>query len=312
MKESLKNLFLIFSSLLLLFSFVFYWTRPKVAPEYKVIAYLQNAFDDSGHNALKQGMEQAALDYKVEITITHFDESLAIQEKEQQLLDEIAQGKQGVILEPSFTQESMNLPETGAFVFVNSESQTSKKVPKIATDNQKMGEELGNEILEKNEEKQAILILSSDEMTQENRENQAGLIQFLAQHQIEYEEILLGENFEEAVIGKINTQAYGGIVCLDRQGSEALGKLKKGHKSLSAMAIYGFGFSNELLNLVDQGIIQGLGVSNQFAVGYAAVTQIVGQLEGKSPHLPQIARLIVTKENLFDTDNQKLLFPLIQ
>ena len=312
MKESLKNLFLIFSSLLLIFSFIYYWTRPKPVREYQVTAYLQNAFDDSGHNALKLGMEQAALDYKVEMNFTHLDESLTLKEKEQQLLAETAQGKEGIILEPSFTQETMLLPEEGAFVFVNSQIATSQQVPKIATDNQKMGADLGAEIFLNHTTKQPILIVSVNERNQESRENQAGLTQVLEEHQIGYEEFLFKEGFEKQFIAKVKGGAYGTIVCLGREVSEELGKLKKSEESLGEVALYGFGFSNGLLNLVDQGILQGLGVSNQFAVGYAAVSQVVGQLEGKVIHLPHIASLIVTKENLFDPDNQKLLFPLIQ
>lgn len=59
-------------------------------------------------------------------------------------------------------------------------------------------------------------------------------------------------------------------------------------------------------------MFQGLGVSNQFVIGYAAVVQLIGRVEGTNPRVPTIDTLFVTKENLFDPDNQKLLFPLIQ
>ena len=53
-------------------------------------------------------------------------------------------------------------------------------------------------------------------------------------------------------------------------------------------------------------------MSNQFAVGYAAVSQLMAQVNGEETRIPSITSLIVTKESLFDPDNQKLLFPLIQ
>lgn len=312
MKESLKNLFLIFSSLLLFFSFVFYLTRPKAIPNYRVTAYLQNAFDDSGHNALKLGMEQAALDYKAEMTFSHFDEELTIKEKEEQLLDEVTKEGQGVILEPTLEQEAIVLPEQGTFVFVNNQIETIRPVPTITADNQKIGKELGEEIYKRNKERTAILLVLTKEMDEEDRANQAGLIQIFDKQQLSYDAVVFEQGVETSLIQKIEEQEYGTIVCLGREASEALGRLKKNQKTLEDIALYGFGFSNDLLNLVDQGVLQGLGVSNQFAVGYAAVAQVIDQLEGKALHLPHIASLIVTKENLFDTDNQKLLFPLIQ
>lgn len=73
MKESMKSLLLLFSCVLFIFSLAYYYTRPKKEQSYQLQVYLRNAFDDSGHNALKQGMEVAAADLKVDLSFVSLE-----------------------------------------------------------------------------------------------------------------------------------------------------------------------------------------------------------------------------------------------
>ncbi|MHC5269406.1 sugar ABC transporter substrate-binding protein [Enterococcus sp. LJL98] len=312
MKESLKNVFLVFSFLLLLFSFIFYATRPKPTPEYRVTAYLQNTYEESGHHALRLGMEQAAFDYKLELVFSPVSAMESLAQPVENMEEAEEKDSDGVIIEPTADQTTMTLPKHQALLFVNGQGPTMFSIPTITADNEKIGEELGEEILRHKQAGGTVLILASEGPSQEEEENQRGLIASFTKQQIDYQIITYPNDLAEGLETLFAEQAYEAIVCFGRGGSEELGRLKKSMAALDEVPIYGFGFSNTLLTLVDQGVVAGLGVSNQFAVGYAAVEQIIRQIEGQTVRPPQIARLIVTQENLFDTENQKLLFPLIQ
>ncbi len=321
MKESIKSLLLLFSCVLFIFSVAYYYTRPKKEQSYQLQVYLRNAFDDSGHNALKQGMEVAAADLKVDLSFVSFEKETTDQAVEALLEKAKKQGSQGVILEPSnsFIRqiEEIKADETLPLLFVNNEQNTkhqmAQTIPVISADNQALGEALGNEIQHQNVAKKPLLIVQESAQYNENILQQKGLISQLEKARIPYEIYeQTSESLEEALPNHLRAQNYFGVVSMSRETGERLGKLKKNDIELANLALYAFGYSNTLIHSVDQGLIQGLGVSNQFAVGYAAVTHLIAKMTNQTHRQPTISSLIVTKENLFEEENQKLLFPFIQ
>lgn len=313
MKETLRNLLLVFSGVLLFFSLVYTLTRPATPREYHVTAYLRNVFDDNGHNPLKQGMEQAAIDLQVEIAFASFEEELTMQEKQLRLRQDIENGSAGIVLEPENETVFNDVVGDIPLVLLNHSVEGPLDIPVITADNHQMGQRLAEEIQQENDANQPILVVKPPNLYAQEAANQQGLIDYFNAEKIPYDQLALADqDVEGTLMAQAVRNNYFAIVCLGSELSETIGKLKKNQPQLAAMNLYGFGFSNHLLNLVDQGVIQGLSVSNQFAVGYAAVSQLMAQVNGEETRIPSITSLIVTKESLFDPDNQKLLFPLIQ
>lgn len=310
MKESIKNFILIFSSMLFLLSLVYSFTRPKSQEAYQFHAYLRNTFDDNGYNVLKQGMEQAANDYKIELSFSVMEE-----DGEQQvdlLKQEVEAGVEGFIIEPKQEPFDFNQAITVPFVYVN-QQELVDQIPVVSADNRQNGYVLGKEMLAATNEQGRVLVVRPKVLYSENSENYVGLQQAFSEQQVAFDEWIIEEGQIDSLIQHLSEKKdYLGIVSLSLELSEALGKAKKQEKTFENQALYGFGLSNQLLNFIEQGVFQGVGVSNQFAVGYAAVVQLMSQVSGEYQRIPGIDTLFVTKENLFDTDNQKLLFPLIQ
>ncbi|GGI65727.1 hypothetical protein GCM10011482_13810 [Enterococcus alcedinis] len=310
MKESIKNFILIFSSMLFLLSLVYSFTRPKSQEAYQFHAYLRNTFDDNGYNVLKQGMEQAANDYKIELSFSVMEE-----DGEQQvdlLKQEVEAGVEGFIVEPKQEPFDFNQAITVPFVYVN-QQELVDQIPVVSADNHQSGYVLGKEMLATTNEQGRVLVVRPKVLYSENSENYVGLQQAFSEQQVAFDEWIIEEGQIDSLIQHLSEKKdYLGIVSLSLELSEALGKAKKQEKTFENQALYGFGLSNQLLNFIEQGVFQGVGVSNQFAVGYAAVVQLMSQVSGEYQRIPGIDTLFITKENLFDTDNQKLLFPLIQ
>ena len=310
MKESIKNFILIFSGMLFLLSLVYSFTRPKSQEAYQFHAYLRNTFDDNGYNVLKQGMEQAANDYKIELSFSVMEE-----DGEQQvdlLKQEVEAGVEGFIVEPKQEPFDFNRAITVPFVYVN-QQELVDQIPVVSADNHQSGYVLGKEMLATTNEQGRVLVVRPKVLYSENSENYVGLQQAFSEQQVAFDEWIIEEGQIDPLIQHLSDKKdYLGIVSLSLELSEALGKAKKQEKTFENQALYGFGLSNQLLNFIEQGVFQGVGVSNQFAVGYAAVVQLMSQVSGEYQRIPGIDTLFVTKENLFDTDNQKLLFPFIQ
>ena len=74
------------------------------------------------------------------------------------------------------------------------------------------------------------------------------------------------------------------------------------------------GCSEKNVYYLDKGEIRALIVPNEFNIGYLSVAAIAGQLREplSSAKTEEIGFLTITKENLYDEENQKILFPIVQ
>lgn len=244
MKESIKNLILIFSSMLFLFSLIYSFTRPKVQENYQFHVYLRNTFDDNGYNGLKQGMEQAANDLKVELSFGVMEED-ALQQKVS-LEQEREAGIQGFIFEPKQGGAVLDKEVLAPYVYVNQQAPVNH-VPVISADNYKNGSILGTEMLARQSSEGRILIVRPKALFSENAENYAGLTAIFEEGNLAFDEWILEDGQTDALVAHLLAQeTYTGVVALSLEVSEVLGKLKKQEAGLANKSLYGFGLSNRV------------------------------------------------------------------
>ncbi|MFC7056059.1 substrate-binding domain-containing protein [Enterococcus alcedinis] len=197
MKESIKNFILIFSSMLFLLSLVYSFTRPKSQEAYQFHAYLRNTFDDNGYNVLKQGMEQAANDYKIELSFSVMEE-----DGEQQvdlLKQEVEAGVEGFIVEPKQEPFDFNQAITVPFVYVN-QQELVDQIPVVSADNHQSGYVLGKEMLATTNEQGRVLVVRPKVLYSENSENYVGLQQAFSEQQVAFDEWIIEEGQIDSLI----------------------------------------------------------------------------------------------------------------
>ena len=78
--------------------------------------------------------------------------------------------------------------------------------------------------------------------------------------------------------------------------------------------LYGIGCSEKNVYYLDKGVIGALVVPNEFNIGYLSAAAIAGQLREplSSAKTEKVGFLTITKDNLYDEENQKILFPIVQ
>lgn len=79
-------------------------------------------------------------------------------------------------------------------------------------------------------------------------------------------------------------------------------------------SLYGVGYSEKSVYYLDKGVIQRLVVPYEFNMGYQSMEEIAQQLKF---HLTdaenrKVGYLVVDRETLYDEENQKILFPIVQ
>lgn len=140
----------------------------------------------------------------------------------------------------------------------------------------------------------------------------------------------LGEAFKEKLVGTyfcdgIQEKAYeiakellkkdkeiGGIAGLNETSTLGAAKAIKELGLSGKIKLVGFDNSIPEVKLIEEGVIQGTVVQKPFSIGYLGIKTAVQVLKGK----PVEKRIdtgsqIITKQNMYTIENQKLLFPFV-
>jgi ribose transport system substrate-binding protein len=121
---------------------------------------------------------------------------------------------------------------------------------------------------------------------------------------------------EDAIGGMLKNEPVDRLVALDNDATEqAVDALQlSGEDENHKIRLYGEGCSEKAVYYLDQGQICTLVVPNEFYMGYESVASIARQLQyGTAAAERQIIDfLVVNRENLYDEDTQKILFPIVQ
>lgn len=75
-------------------------------------------------------------------------------------------------------------------------------------------------------------------------------------------------------------------------------------------ALYGVGSTTAIINHLEKGAIASLAVWNDYAAGYLAVRQAVDAMGGTPAPLEPLPFSILQGEDIYEPENQKLLFPV--
>lgn len=105
------------------------------------------------------------------------------------------------------------------------------------------------------------------------------------------------------------------IIALDNEATEWIVDWSQSSENYRKNCrLYGVGCSEKAVYYLDKGTIQTLIVPNEFNMGYQSVEAITKQMQYRLSKAENqtIEYQVVNQSNLYDADNQKILFPIVQ
>ena len=268
---------------------------------------------------ISQGAQAAANEYGADLSILAPDyERDFIAQKS---LVESAGTSQdiGVIIAPiifSEMQETMStLAAKGIPVMsIVSGQEATGVYSSLSTNYIQVGEELGEGIKEALEGEGQILVVATRNDEEAIALKLSGLRQFVGEEPgMEITEILYAPSdplsVERVIEDYVGDHIIDGIVSLDEVSTIGMGKtIEKFQLNLGAV---GCNIYEDDLYLVDDGYIDGVVVENFFAIGYLAVENSVNKLKDKGAFSHKlISAYRISKDNLYDSEIQKIIFPI--
>lgn len=272
---------------------------------------------------IKEGIDQAAKDLNCDISFVTLSSENNTSEQIQLMQREIANGADAVVIAPVDTsdleQSVRAAMKSVPVVAMESTVATIPSLPYVSCDNYRLGCAIAGKLLAKGRTVRRIAILRNSMNCSNIQQRYRGVLSVLQP---------TGDRIDYWTIPDDPQQAYDqsrsmlqktdalAVVALDGATLEAAAKAERDLQRAGGrqVEIYGLGRTDTVVSLLENGVISSLGVENEFNIGYLSIQTAVNQITRTNASAPrtQVNFAIVDRTNMYNSDNQRLLFPLVQ
>lgn len=201
------------------------------------------------------------------------------------------------------------------------DSGVNSNIPKsfIATDNIVAGETLGNQMIKLLSKGDSVVIISYVKGTATAIDREKGVRKALNESgELIIEGSYYCDNFRdkasEITLDIIkNKPQIKGIIALNDPSTTGTARALKESGYQNNIYLVGFDNGIEEIEFLEEGIIKALVVQKPFNMGYLGVKTAIEVLKGKKVNTRiDTGSTLITLDNMYTQENQKLLFPLVK
>lgn len=322
MKERQKKMFILVEIILAIFviilALIMMWEKNGEERE-KIAVVIQNP-DDIEWSAFKYGLEKAAEDWRVDVSVVSTGTMRTVEEEKHVIEQEVKKGVDGVIFQPVTGGDIKDMLKNIRIPVVLLEyvcaSSTKKVMPPIVGPNQqKMGETLAEEVLrDYGSELEGIEIgffsKTTDSPVVMARERGAREILEQAGAKVRW---FVSGDFEETPNELLDGQSeVDMILALDDTSLVRWGDYAT--ETSSRIPVYGIGHSTESVYYLDKNVAKCLVVPDEFNMGYQSVSEMVGKIRHSNEESQNgnVSYKVIRRDTLFSKENQESLFTMSQ
>lgn len=317
-----------FGMLILVLLAIIIWTSYSMLnvgrkEEFHSVAVIVNNSNNERWMVLRQGLEQAAKDYNIDLNYVYTGEFASMEEELAVAAREIEGGAEGIIIQMAFSEnDEKEIPNFGpdtAVVLLESNFSTEGIYACVGPDNRALGRALAEALAGEQEdavEQKRIGILSGNQEQYAMQLRLKGLEEGLEEIPGEIDILWIIDNKTlENGLNQIEEVPLPDIViALGNDETEQIADYMQAKEVGESCFLYGVGGSEKTVYYLDKGVIRTLVVPNEFNMGYQSMEMIAKQLEY---HLQEasdskVDYLVIDREHLYDVENQKVLFPIVQ
>lgn len=289
----------------------------KIPEKKKDISVVLYDAGDGGWESLMEGMKQAEDDFSVNIHYVTAKQGTTGEEQAELVRKEIADGAAGVLLAvvdagimPQEIQGgNMQVPIVA--VESNADAATYSL---FSADNVGMGRMLGQEILNDFQSDEDLKIVVIEEYIERDsvRERAQGLYEVLGD---KAEIVSVQRNGDRAELVRYLTSVltYSNadvVVALSKESLQAVCEVE--NRATSDKKVYGIGNTASIVAALEKGKIEKLVFQDEFNIGYMSVKALVQQMEGIQNSAEEIDYYCVKRDEVHETQYERLLFPIVE
>lgn len=305
---------LICSGIICVFIFLFTGRDMGAKEVCQISCIYRGSPEEYSHSAMKQGIEEAAKDYGVTVTAQYLNNTGDSDEQIALIQKEVENKADAMIIEPvnspDVKEKLIKIKENIPVVLANTGIDQFSGLPQISCDSYRLGKELAEKILENGRKGDKVLLAGEQSYFQDIDSQYQGILDVLDEECVTEllklpSDILQKESVLEERLAKGD---IGTVVLFNGTDLELMGKLKRNLEQIKPVHVYGTGKSNEVIADLEDGLVEGVGITNEYSVGYLSVQKaVLPKSEAKD-----IKISIIDQRNMYEKENQRLLFTLVQ
>ena len=269
---------------------------------YRISIITDDVQGDYSQNVWK-GLDRAARDYNIDVQVIALHSGMSADQQRSSLERELEADTDAIILNlqqnPSISEQLDLSAISVPVISLGSTWDGTSSIRSISTDDIAMGRMLAEEMI-KDGVKSCAIRASLDNARTRLRER--GFTEAMDLAGIDYttQRDATSEAWSDLPSGMA-------VAALDEPALEQLVKIR----TSGQFAIYGIGYTNELLSYLESGVIKRLIVEDDYAMGYLALRSAVEAIESSSSEHEQILdSYVADAEHLYDEPLKHVLFPI--
>lgn len=296
-------------------------TEKKNSDPYEISVIIRGKNTESW-TTIKQGIDQAAKDFNCDVSFVTLSSENNTKEQIQLMQREIANGADAIVVAPVNTADLEQPVQSAAksvpVVAMESTVTSIPSLPYVSCDNYRLGTAIAGKLLANDRSVRRVAVLRNSMDCSNIKQRYQGVLSVLQPTGDRIEYWSIPDDPQEAydtARGILQNTSALTIVALDGATLEAVAKaerdlLRTGSRQVE---IYGLGRTDTVVSLLESGIINSLGVENEFNIGYLSIQTAVNRItHTETSAKTQVNFTIVDKTNMYNSDNQRLLFPFVQ
>lgn len=309
-------------AVLLILAAIFF-IRDKWQPEKPVkIVFLPKVRDETNDfwMSIISGGQSAAKEFDAELIVLAPDIETDYELQEKYVEEAIKLKPDAVVISPILYEEMTDtvrkVKEAGIkLIMMDSNLDESLEDCYVATNNVEAGKQMGKNILDYIDEDSKIVIMSHVKDSSTAMEREQGVREGLGRFEKNIVEVLYSNSdYEQAyLLTKELMERRSDITLIagtNLYSTVGVGRAVREMQLEDRVQIVGFDNDVEGIQYMEEGIIDTLIVQNPFNMGYLSVQKAVELVRGqKVEHIIYSDTEVITLENIYDKENQKLLFP---
>lgn len=270
--------------------------------------------------SLLEGAQMAADEYNVELSILAPEREDDYKMQNRLILEAIEEKPNAIVLAPSsyteVTETAKKVREEGIpLILIDSFLDDPIEDVSIATDNFQAGVKMGTYLADKLDEESVIGIVSHVKGSSTAMEREKGLRNGLGKFEQQIADVVFCnsayekayEETKKMLAAHVNMNVIFG---LNEYSAVGAARAVRDLGLSGKIQMVGFDNSIEEIQMLEAGIFSGIVIQKPFSMGYLGVEKAVSLLKGeKVSRRIDAGSELITKENIYTEENQKLLFP---
>ncbi len=270
------------------------------------ISVIFREWDNSSWGEIRLGMEKAASDYEAELRFLTPQQANSAVQQQKLIEQEIKNGADGLVIFPSGEEIQQylaeNKPGIPTIIMESENNQTDKNTSGCTPDNAKIGTLLAQAAAADHQPGSRALLVNS-------YPDNSGIQKRL---------LSARDELDRAGISSVTLKADGDwetqlpqadcILIPDAATtSQILSILEEKHLDIP---LYTAGYCQEIFTGLEKESIKAAVIWNGYGEGYLAIQNIADKLLKQKTAPAELAVILVRKENMYEPESQKILFPI--